>query len=132
MFLHNIFSDVKHKSKTISLCRSEFISGNIDLRRKSSIRYFLYVPLVLVNKIEDFCEKVEGKDVCFDFDIKDKHRRSRYLKGCVKVTKPKEVDLGCFRLPLLDNTGYDVTGSEMERESESEMYDDEALYFQEY
>ncbi|XP_045179763.2 uncharacterized protein LOC123539268 [Mercenaria mercenaria] len=55
-----------------------------------------------VDQFEDFCKKVGGKEFCFAIDVQD--TKSKTLRGCLRLTRPERVDMGCFGLPLMTSS----------------------------
>lgn len=70
----------------------------------SILNIFIYL-LYLANQLEDFCKTVHGKRFCFRIDIHDKSTES-HLHGCLALSKPETVNMGCFELPLLEATKF--------------------------
>lgn len=57
-----------------------------------------------VDQFEDFCEDFDKKRFCFRVDISDKGQKGGLMKGCLRMSRPKKVDMGCFNLPLLTSS----------------------------
>ncbi|XP_052812531.1 uncharacterized protein LOC128240077 [Mya arenaria] len=52
------------------------------------------------NEPQHFCEKVENKNYCFALEVDDDGRRD-FLRGWIKMTSPKKMNIGQFKLPLM-------------------------------
>ncbi|KAL4217257.1 hypothetical protein ACF0H5_023708 [Mactra antiquata] len=52
------------------------------------------------NRFEDFCHSLHGKRFCFRIDIQET-TTSHMLHACLKLSRPHELKVGCFELPLL-------------------------------
>lgn len=70
------------------------IEADIDIGKENIVKEF---P---ANKLEGFCDKVNGKRFCFGIDVLET-TTSQSMHACFKLSKPHPVDLGCFKLPLM-------------------------------
>ncbi|XP_052234422.1 uncharacterized protein LOC127846986 [Dreissena polymorpha] len=51
-----------------------------------------------VNKVKSFCKLYKGKRFCFKVEVDDDG--GDFLYGCLRITRPHRVPMGCFKLPL--------------------------------
>lgn len=101
------------------------------------MHFLLKTPLLNIlffsaNRFEDFCESVTGKRYCFRVDVID-HVKDVHLKGCLKLTRPRKIKIGCFLLPLMSSfhdviDDVDMTSDEISMDTESESRDE--LFFE--
>ena len=66
------------------------------------IHYILASYVILrftVNRLRKFCHTVKGRRYCFATKVSDDGREDT-LPGCIKMTAPIKLNLGCFVLPL--------------------------------
>lgn len=62
--------------------------------------YWIYLSIYIpVDKIESFCHKEKDTDICFSIRARQSCRDC--IRTCMRLTKPKRINLGCFRIPLL-------------------------------
>ncbi|XP_045179867.2 uncharacterized protein LOC123539368 [Mercenaria mercenaria] len=50
-----------------------------------------------VKTLDGFCRTIKGSEICFNIYHIEVYGK---VHGCIDVTKPKKISLGCFSLPI--------------------------------